>query len=251
MFKMININVFFLFVLSLTLYTQETAESLLDKVDKVQRNYKTFSFNAMMEINNRGRKLVKTFNGQIQTEGSKAFMEYTNPQDRGSRYLKLDQDMWIYMPAAQDVLKISGHLLRDGVMGSDMSYNDILDLGSYNIKYEATLISDSTYEGKEVYILTVTAKDDTASYAKIDMTVDKKKYLIYKMIMYAKGRDGDRAIKEFTMDDYKNFSGINVAMYMTVKDLRKKDSQTVMTYQEVKVNPDIKSEVFTRSYLEH
>lgn len=251
MIKFRNITVAFLMLLSIIAYSQETPESVLDKVDKAQRNYNTFAFSATMEIDNRGRKLVKTFDGLSQTEGSKAFMEYTNPQDRGSRYLKLDQDMWIYMPAAQDVLKISGHLLRDSVMGSDMSYNDILDLGSYNKRYKATSLSNSVYNGKDVYILTVTARDDSASYAKIEMTVDKKNYLIYKMVMYAKGRDGDRAIKEFVMDNYKNFSGVNIATYTTVKDLRKKDSQTSMTYQDVKINPPVKSEVFTRSYLEH
>ena len=69
-------------------------------------------------------------------EGSdKAFAEFTNPEDRGTRYLKLEKDMWIYFPKEQDTVKISGHLLKEGMMGSDVSYEDALESRDFKAKY--------------------------------------------------------------------------------------------------------------------
>ena len=63
-------------------------------------------------------------------------MEFTNPEDRGTRYLKRDKNLWIYFPKEQDTVKISGHLLKEGMMGSDVSYEDALESSDYQAKVQ-------------------------------------------------------------------------------------------------------------------
>lgn len=244
-------KILFLILLGSNLFSQTTAKELLDKIDKAQKNFSSMSFTAEMEILSRGRTLTKSFTGSMHTNGQKAYMEYTNPQDKGTRYLKLDQDMWVYFPNAEDVLKLSGHLLRDGMMGSDISYNDLMDSGTYDQKYNPTGYVKTNVNGKDSYTITLIAKNDTVTYSRLDLTVDSQSYVIYSMLCYAKGRDGDRAIKEFTMTDYRKVSGIDFSMKNEVRDLRKKDSKTIVQYKDVKINPSIDPKIFTRNYLEH
>ena len=47
-----------------------------------------------------------------------SFVEFTNPEDKGVRYLKTDKNLWMYFPVEQETVKISGHLLKEGMMGS-------------------------------------------------------------------------------------------------------------------------------------
>ncbi len=229
----------------------QTPQGVFNEVNAQGRDFSTMSFKAEMEILSRGRTLTKAFFGYLQDEKNASFMEYTNAQDAGTRYLKIESDMWIYIPEAADVLKLSGHLLRDSMMGSDISYDDMADQGSLENDYLAESMQSTTFEGNEVYVLTIKAKDENAvSYIRQDLYIDKSTYNVLKTVMFAKGRNEDRAIKEFTMREYKTIGTLTLPMVLEVVDLRKKNSKTVVTYTEIEINTGIDDEVFTRAYLE-
>ena len=57
-----------------------------------------------------------------------AFTEYLSPpREKGTKMLKLGDKLWTYSPQTDRVIQISGHMLRQSVMGSDMSYNDMME----------------------------------------------------------------------------------------------------------------------------
>ena len=50
---------------------------------------------------------------------------YLEPaREKGTKLLRKEDNLWLYMPRAERGQKISGHMLRQGMMGSDMSYED-------------------------------------------------------------------------------------------------------------------------------
>ena len=229
----------------------QDANEILKRVDNTQTDFNSMEFKATMAIQSGSRNLSKEFFGFINDAEDKSFMEYTNPQDKGTKYLKLQKDMWIYIPDAQDILKISGHLLRDSMMGSDISYDDMLDQGTYSSKYNAESLISTNYNGKDHYLLSIIAKDaNEVSYVKRDLYIEKKSFLISKVVMYAKGRKEPRAVKEFMMEDYINLGRLQMPKKMIAKDLRKKNSQTVISYTEIKIDVPLNDKMFTRAYLE-
>jgi hypothetical protein len=52
----------------------------------------------------------------------RAFREYTFPRGKGTKMLKLGDQLWTFDPRTDRTIQISGHLLRQSVMGSDLSY---------------------------------------------------------------------------------------------------------------------------------
>lgn len=240
-----------LFIFSISLNAQN-ASDILNKVDSIQKNYQTMKFEAIMKIQSGNRALTKNFYGFLNDKEDKAFMEYTNPQDRGTRYLKLKNDMWIYIADAQDVLKLSGHLLRDGMMGSDISYDDMMKQGSYASQYNAVSVSSTNFEGKDVYLLVLDAKNESdVNYVRQDLYVDKNNYYVQKVVMYAKGRNKERAIKEFILSDYVKVGTLNMPKTLIAKDLRKRNSSTKITYDKMEIDISIDDKIFTRAYLEN
>ena len=137
-----------------------------------------------MEITIGGETRYKTMNALAQGS-TKAFVEFTNPEDRGVRYLKRDKNLWIYFPREQDTVKISGHLLKEGMMGSDVSYEDALESSDYAEKYTAALKQDETV-GTACFVVELTAKVDTAAYDRRVLWIDAERYVTLKQEMYAK-----------------------------------------------------------------
>ena len=223
----------------------QSADDIIRRVDE-NENYRTQVFTATMTIHKEKRTLVKTFTGYGQKEGEKAFMSFTNNEDRGVKYLKLNNEMWIYFPDADDIMKISGHMLRQGMMGSDISYEDMLENSEFSKKYSSTLMDDQVINNVPCYVIDCRARVPDATYARQKLYIDKKQYTPLKIEMFAKG---GRLIKSMVLDDFHNISGRWVPMKFTITDVRKRNSRTVMTFQEIKFDVALPREPFSRRNL--
>jgi outer membrane lipoprotein-sorting protein len=162
----------------------QTADEILAKVDANQ-SFETIRYSGRMEITIGGETRFKTMNAVAQGSG-RAFVEFTNPEDRGTRYLKRDKNMWIYFPKEQDMVKLSGHLLKEGMMGSDVSYEDALESSDYRAKYSATLKPQDAVGDRPCYVVELNAKVDSAAYDRRLLWIDSERYVTLKQEMYAK-----------------------------------------------------------------
>ena len=95
-----------------------------------------------MIIRQGNRELVKEMISWTDGEGN-GLVEFINPADRGTKYLKMGGDLWMYFPDADDLVRISGHMLRQGFMGSDFSYEDAIENVQLLEKYEVELTGAS------------------------------------------------------------------------------------------------------------
>jgi outer membrane lipoprotein-sorting protein len=146
-----------------------------------------------MEITIGGETRYKDMNA-VAKGSDKAFVEFTNPEDRGTRYLKLAKDMWIYFPKEQDSVKISGHLLKEGMMGSDVSYEDALESSDFKAKYGISLKGKEAVDGRDCFVVQLDAKvpavlpkgSSPAAYDRRVMWIDAERYVVLKEEMYAK-----------------------------------------------------------------
>lgn len=118
----------------------------------------------------------------------KALVEYLKPaREKGKKMLRLDDKLWTYIPEPSDrIITISGHLLKQSVMGSDLSYEDITEnrplLDMYNIELEGSeKINDN-----DCFVVNLTAKEKDVTYFKRKVWVDKKIWLPIKEERFAK-----------------------------------------------------------------
>lgn len=98
-----------------------TADELLKKLD-ANMTYDTRSSKLTMTVTRSGR--VKSYTMQSYGRGAdEAAMEFLSPpRDAGTRMLKKGDELWMYLPSIEKTQRISGHMLREGLMGSDLSY---------------------------------------------------------------------------------------------------------------------------------
>ena len=122
----------------------------------------------------KGRRSTRTIESKNWVVGAnKAFTEYLSPpREAGTKMLKLDDKLWTYSPQTDRVIQISGHMLRQSVMGSDMSYNDMMEDRPIQDLYNATLEGSVNMNGRKHWILYLEAKIDGLSYPKRRSWID-------------------------------------------------------------------------------
>ncbi|MFA6652706.1 MAG: outer membrane lipoprotein-sorting protein, partial [Bacteroidales bacterium] len=128
-----------------SLFAQDNPEALalLEKVDNNQSSQSRI-FESSMTIH--GRRSDRTLTSKSWSKGEdSALTEYLSPaSEAGTKMLKLGDNLWIYTPAADRTIQISGHMLRQSVMGSDLSYEDFMDDRKLTELYHAgTLVQDT------------------------------------------------------------------------------------------------------------
>jgi hypothetical protein len=221
------------------------ASGVLARIDANQA-FRTIEYTGRMEI--RLGKELRVKSMKVWAMGSdKAFVEFTNPEDAGTRMLKLDKNLWIYFPKEQDTVPISGHLLKDGMMGSDMSYEDALESDELSSMYTASLTGETMADGRHAYIVELKATSPRAKYDRRVLTVDAERFVVLSEEMYA--RSG-RLLKSMVAKEVKRIGERWYATTVVMVDKLRKDSSTTMVMESLKLDVVIDPGLFTRAALE-
>ena len=77
-----------------------------------------------------------SFESWYDSLGEKSFVRILSPRkDRGITFLKLDTNLWQYMPSINREIKIESSLMSDSWMGSDFSNDDLVQESSSEKDY--------------------------------------------------------------------------------------------------------------------
>jgi outer membrane lipoprotein-sorting protein len=160
-----------------------------DVIKEIDKNLvldNAISFTTMIIHGRNGSRSIKSKNW---IEGKdKAFVEYTDPaREKGKKMLKLGDQLWNYFPEPIDrIITISGHLLRQSVMGSDLSYEDITENRKLMDMYNAKVTGLEKINDRNCYVVELTGKLEDITYYRRKLWVDKERWIPLKEERYAK-----------------------------------------------------------------
>ncbi|MCU7500088.1 MAG: outer membrane lipoprotein-sorting protein [Bacteroidota bacterium] len=235
--------------LSLGIISAQTpvGEDILKQIDKNMVVDKAVSQTTMIIHGRAGTRSVKA---KTWTQGrDKAFVEYTDPpREKGKKMLKLGDQIWNYIPEPTDrIITISGHLLRQSVMGSDLSYEDITENRKLTDIYNAKLKGSEKLQGRDCYVVELTAKQEDVTYYSRKLWVDKEKWLPLKEERYA------RSGKPLKMSEITEVMRVDNRWYpkkMTFRDLMQTGSEgTEYIIDSIDFHASIPESRFTKAAL--
>ena len=176
----------FIFILLSTIISSDlTVNEIINKIDfNLNSNNRVITSEMIVH----GRRASRTIVSKSWIVGTdKAFTEYLSPpREQGSKMLKLDDVLLTYSPQTDRIIQISGHMLRQSIMGSDMSYNDVMEDKPLDQLYSAILEGEEYINNRKCYIIFLEAKTDGISYPKRREWVDVEYFLPIKEELYAK-----------------------------------------------------------------
>ena len=223
-----------------------TAKALVREMDN-NLNAKTRVLTSKMIVH--GRRVSRTIKSRNWVKGiNQAYTEYlAPPREAGTKMLKSGDKLWTYSPQTDRVIQISGHMLRQSVMGSDMSYNDMMEDRPLTDLYEAIVEGSEMIDGRKHWILFLEARVKGLSYPKRRAWVDSEYLLPMKEELYAKS---GKLLKSTSMDGIKKVRDRWFPTRFIFKDELKKNSKgTEWIIDDIAFDTDIPDFRFEKAML--
>ena len=221
-----------------------TADQIINRRDENEYVITAYS-EAEMIIKNSGRTQTKTMRNWQDKE--KALAEFTNPRDRGTKFLKRDDDLWMFFPEAEDLVKISGHMLEQGMMGSDFSYQDMLESDKLTDLYNFELLAEEEYEGRPTYKLEgIKVPGKEVSYYRRVVWIDKERFVGLKEDLYAAS---GRLLKEARVLKVEEIEGRWYPVQIIMENKLRQNTSTEFIVKKIEFNPELPDNIFTLERL--
>jgi len=239
-------KIFIILFLFANLYAQyPDGKTILDNIDK-NMSSKNRIYTSKMVIH--GKRASRTIEAKSWAEGiQKAFTEYLSPaREKGIKMLKLEDNLWMYSPSTDRTIKISGHMLRQSVMGSDLSYEDMMEDPKLANHYDAVVTATDTLDGQQCWVLELKAKTKEVAYNMRKLWVDQNRNIPLKEELYAKS---GKLLKKMELKDLEKIQGRWFPKRLIFKDMLKKGKGTEFIMDSVKFDVNIPSYIFSKAAL--
>lgn len=219
--------------------------ALLEKVDQ-NMSSKNRIFESSMTIH--GKRNSRTIASKTMSEGTqKSFTEYLSPaSEKGTKMLKLKGQLWIYSPSTDRIIQISGNMLRQSVMGSDLSYEDMMDDRKLTTVYSAKVTGEEKIGDRKTFVVKLTAKVEDVAYYSQKMWIDQERFVPLKEELYAKS---GQLLKRVELKDVQKIQGRWFPATILYKDMLKDGSGTEFKMTALKFNQNIPEYIFTKAAL--
>lgn len=223
-----------------------TPEEILKKVDANIVFDSAISTTSMIITNRRGRST--TITSRSWSKGEKAaLVEYLSPaREKGTKMLLLNDELYTYAPASDRIIQISGHLLRQSVSGSDLSYEDMLENGALLDVYNAELAGEEVWNERKCYVLQLNAKNSDVAYPSRKLLIDSERYLPLKEERYAKS---GKLLKVIEIRDLTQIQNRWYPKEVFFKDMLSNGQGTIYKIEEIEFGMDIPEHFFTKAAL--
>ena len=243
------LQILFMGSLPALLLAQPDAAEILRKIDKQMVTESAEATATMVITNRRGRETRITSRSWSKGETT-SLVEYLSPaREKGVKMLRLEDVLWMYTPQADRVIQISGHMLRQSVSGSDLSYEDMVDNGKLLDIYDAAVVGEEVFMERRCYVLRLRVKEgvEEVAYAQRKVWVDKERFLPLKEERYAK--NGTTLLKIFEIRSVMKIDDRWYPKEMYFKDVLAKGQGTLYIMEDIKFGVDIPDYMFSKAAL--
>jgi outer membrane lipoprotein-sorting protein len=195
-----------------------------------------------------GRRGSRTIESKSWVQGDdQSFTEYLSPpREKGTKMLKIGDELWTYSPSTDRTIRISGHMLRQSVMGSDLSYEDLMEDRRLRNDYDAEVVGEETLTERPCWVLMLTAKKEDIAYHSRKIWVDKERFVTLREERYAKS---GKLIKTTQVKEVRRTDSRWFPVDIIFKDELKAGEGTEFIIESIEFNADIPDYIFSKASL--
>lgn len=236
----IIISLLFLLILFPAALFAMTAEEIIRNADNMQI-FKTSEARGKFKIKDRFGVKEITFNSWARGT-DESLIEFTSKAEKGQKILRSKDEIYLFYPDADEIIRMQGSMLRQSMMGLDISYEDMTGGKDRAAQYNIILEDEENINGIGCYVLNMTAKVRTVPYPKEKLWIDKKTFLIWKAEYYTKS---NRLLKVIETLNTKNIDGRTIAVTTKMVDKMKTNTETTIFILDIKIDIPIDDAIFS------
>ncbi len=182
-----------------------------------------------------------------------AFIVIRSPaKERGNTTLRRVNEMWVWLPKVERVIKIPPTLMHSAWQGSDFTYEDIVKADSIVKDYTHKLLSTTKEKDRTVYHIEATPKPDApVVWGKVltDVALYDEDQSVIPVNELDYSERGE-LIRTITLSDVKIMSGRRVPARLECVPAKKKGQRTYLQYSELEFDVPLTDAFFSYQRLQ-
>ena len=200
-------------------------------------------------------EMVVTSDGRERTVRMKAFTRGPSKalvvieapaRDKGTRTLRVDDNLWNYLPRIARTIRVPPSAMLSSWMGSDFTNDDLVHAASYEKDFNATRLG-ATPEGDGVLVRLDAKPGVVGLWKRIDVVFDADLRLPLRAEYFDRRM---RHARHLVFDDVRELDAHRIPTRLTLTPLDRKGHKTVLRYLEIDFDADVPDSTFSLSSLE-
>jgi len=221
--------------------SEHDVEDIIAKQDELYRSGNSYS---KMEMHMVTPHWERTLELEVWSKGmDMTFILINSPKkEKGMATLRVENEMWNYLPKTDKIMKIPPSMMMSSWMGSDFTNDDLVKESSLKEDYRYKIIDPEEAREDLIYVELIPKEETASVWGRIVISVRESDYLPVDERFFDEKGELMRIIdfKEITM-----LGGREIPTVMELIPLNKEGNKTVMRYSEAKFDIVLDDEVFT------
>jgi outer membrane lipoprotein-sorting protein len=223
-----------------------SAKEILERVDDLWRGESSFAEMTMEIRTEHYERSMKLKAWSLGKDRSLMLITYP-PKDRGVATLKVDKDIWNYLPRVNRVIRVPSSMMMANWMGSHFTNDDLVKESRMSEDYESEVTFEGTRNGADIYELTLIAKPDApVVWGRIEISVVQSTLIPIRSLYYD---EEGVLIRTMRFGDVRMLGGREVPAVMTLIPEDKPEERTVITYDSLDLDLDLDADFFSRANI--
>ena len=179
----------------------------------------------------------------------KSLIKILKPKkEKGLATLRVDKNMWNYMPKVKRVVKIPSSMMSSSWMGSHFTNDDLVKQSRMVEDYTFSITFEGTRKGKDIIEITcIPNKDAAVVWGRVEVIVFRDDYIPIRMIYYDEDLFLSRTL-EFT--DIRTMDGKMIPTMMNMIPIDEPGESTTVKWEEIQFDVAIDDDFFSMRKLQ-
>lgn len=229
--------------------TKPTTDNASQLIERSETHTRGKSFQASVAMTVFEDKGERTLAFKTWTQGKdKSVIKILQPaKDRGIGNLRLEFNLWQYLPNVERIVKIPPSMMLQSWMGSDFTNDDLVKTSSLSRDYTHAIEKKEKLGDIPAIKIICTAKPDApVTWGKVIVWLRDPDAVPLKQESYSE--DGE-LIKVMEGSEIKTFGSHIIPTKLTMRTVKKANAKTEMTYKDVVFDDKIDASIFTQEFI--
>lgn len=168
------------------------------------------------------------------------------PRDAGTATLKVDKNLWNYLPKISRTIRVPPSMMMGSWMGSDLTNDDLVRDSSYEDDYESEVVGRS--EDSPGWKVRMNARPDAVGlWNSVEMVFAHDDWLPVMAQFFDRK---DRLSRTMRFEDVKVLGGRRIPTLISIVPEREEGRRTEFRYLDVEFDVELSDDMFSLSRLE-
>ncbi len=219
-----------------------TSQQILDKIDKMYRGESSIGTYLMKIKTTHWERNLRIKSWTRDLDYTLIRIEYPK-KEKGVTTLKVENNLWNYLPKIKRVLKVPSSLMMGSWMGSHFTNDDLVKESTLANDYHHRITFEGKRDGQEVYEITLLPKEEAAVVWGKIVVVVRQKDLIPLYQEYCDEKE--KPVRKMILSDVKKMGGRLLPSSMKVIPYDKPGEFTEIIYLDIAFDMELPETFFS------